>query len=163
MKQPVQPQKKSSTALVFLIVSIVMFALSIAGFAVFASLNGTIKMTSGKVVDSYSKKEFASRKQTVDQEYDVVKYSIDGKEYTGKTAASRTGSSSQYVTVYYYEKFPGMAWFYKKNNSIMIFCSLFAVLSLSLFAYSGYRVRKNTLAAGALKRQQTKKDKRKPG
>ena len=87
----------------------------------------------------------------------MVQYTIEGKQYTGKTAAPKTGYSSQYVTVYYYEKFPGMAWFRSKNNSSMAFCSLFAVVSLALLAYSGYRLRKNALAAATFKQQQPKK------
>jgi uncharacterized protein YxeA len=161
MKQPVVTPKKPSNAWILLVISIVLVVLSIAGFAVFINLNRSIKMTSGKVVDSFSKKEFASRKQTIDQEYDVVQYTIEGKQYTGKTAAPRTGSSSQYITVYYYEKFPAMAWFRSKNNSSMAFCSLFAAVSLILLFYSGYRIRKNALAAEAFKKQQPKKSEKK--
>ncbi|HMD67951.1 MAG TPA: hypothetical protein VKF42_03665, partial [Chitinivibrionales bacterium] len=95
MKQPAVTPKKPSNAWILLVISVILVALSIAGFAVFINLNRTIKMTSGKVVDSYTKKEFASRKQTVDQEYEIVKYAVDGKEFSGKTAAPKTGSSSQ--------------------------------------------------------------------
>jgi cell division protein FtsB len=161
MKQPAVTPKKPSNAWILLVISVILVALSIAGFAVFINLNRTIKMTSGKVVDSYTKKEFASRKQTVDQEYEIVKYAVDGKEFSGKTAAPKTGSSSQYETVYYYEKFPGMPWFRSKSNSSMAFCSLFAALSLALLAYSGYRLRKNAQAAAALKKQQPKKNEKK--
>jgi len=157
MKQPALTPKKPSNAWILFVISIVLIAVSIAGFAVFINLNRTIKMTSGKVVDSYSKKEFASRKQTIDQEYDVVRYTVDGKEYSGKTAAPKTGSSSQYMTVYYYEKFPGMAWFRSKNNSSMAFCSLFAAVSLMMLWYSVHRMRKNAQAAATLKQQLPKK------
>ncbi len=155
MKQPQQIVKKTSNAGILFVISLVLVALGIAAFAVFANLNRTIKMTSGKVVDSYTKKEFASRKQTVDQEYEVVRYAIDGKEYLGKTASPRTGGASQYVTVYYYEKFPAMAWFYKKNNASTIFCSLFLTVALICLAYSGMRMKKN--AAAPVSRQTSSK------
>jgi hypothetical protein len=44
-----------------------------------------------------------------------------------------------------------MAWYYKRDNASMIFCSLFGALSLLCFLYSGSRLRKNSLAAGAQK------------
>jgi uncharacterized protein YxeA len=163
MKQPQQVAKKPSSAGIFFVVSLVLVLLSLASIAVFANLNRTIKMTAGKVVDSYTKKEFASRKQTIDQEYEVVRYTVDGKEYSGKTAAPKTGYSSQYVTVYYYEKFPGLAWFYKKNNASIVFCSLFAALFLCSLGYSGYRLRKNVAAASVARKQpQDKKADKKP-
>jgi len=149
--QPVQSKKPRSNSFVFFGISIAMVAVSVIAFAVFANLNRTIKMTSGKVVDSYTKKEFVSRKQTADQEYEVVRYAIDGKEYFGKAASPKTGSSSQWVTVYYYEKFPSMAWYYKKDNASLIFCSLFGSLSLLCFLYSGSRFRKSYMTAAAQK------------
>ncbi len=154
MKQPTPVPKKPSSARILFIVSLILVLLSGASFAVFMSLNRTIKMTYGKVVDTYTKKEFASRKQTVDQEYDLIRYTVDGKEYKGKTAAPKTGGSPQYEPVYYYEKFPWAAWFYNKNNASIIFCSLFAAIALSLLLYSGNRMLKNARAAALMKKQQ---------
>ena len=45
MKQPAVTPKKPSNAWILLVISIVLVALSIAGFAVFINLNRTIKMT----------------------------------------------------------------------------------------------------------------------
>ncbi|HUI92042.1 MAG TPA: DUF3592 domain-containing protein [Chitinivibrionales bacterium] len=128
MKQPEQPVKKSSVALWLLIISLVVMLAGGAGIVAFANLNKTVKMTSGKIVDTFTKKEFASRKQTIDREYDVVRYTVDGKEYTKRVAMPGAGYSSQYVTVYYYEKHPGHAWFFKKSNSSIFFSSLIAAL-----------------------------------
>jgi hypothetical protein len=97
-------------------------------------LNRTIKVTEGKVVDSYSKKTFASRKQTVDQEYDVIRYMINGKEYTGTAAATRAGGS--YASVFYYEKYPQFAWYNKRSNPNQTYCILTAMLAAIIIAFS---------------------------
>ncbi len=153
MKQPAPVPKKPSSAHIFFIVSLSLLVLSIAGLFVFTGLNRTIKMTYGKVVDSYTKKEFESRKQTVDQQYDYVRYTVDGKEFTGKTAVPKTGGSSQYVPVYYYQKFPWAAWYYNKDNSSVIFClMLFAVFLISAL-YSGNRMLKNDRASPLAQKQ----------
>jgi|GEM_PF-1627584 uncharacterized protein YxeA len=154
MKQPAPVPKKPSNARVFFFISLALLLLSVASFAVFVSLNRTIKMTYGKVVDTYTKKEFASRKQTVDQEYDLIRYTVDGKEYKGKTAAPKAGGSSQYVPVYYYERFPWAAWYYSKNNASIIFCLLCAAIALGLLLYSGNRLLKNARASAPAKKQQ---------
>jgi flagellar basal body-associated protein FliL len=147
MKQPDQPAKKPSPALLFLIISLVVLVAGAAGIAVFVNLNQTVKMTSGKVVETFTKKEFATRKQTVDREYEVVRYTVDGKEYTKKTAMPRTGGSSQYITVYYYEKYPGLAWFFKKGNSNIFFCSLIAALAAAGVLLSAMQMKKSGAAA----------------
>jgi hypothetical protein len=155
MKQPAEIQKKSPTAMIFFVVFLAVFAASSAGIVVFVRLNQAVKMTQGKVMETYSKKEFASRKQTYDREYGVIKYSAEGKEYTGKTAMPKTGYSSQYVTVYYYPKFPANAWYFKKSNPGVFFCSLSAVLSLAVLLYALSRILKKM--AVAVPAQQAKK------
>jgi flagellar basal body-associated protein FliL len=158
MKQLEQPVKKQSPALWFLIISLVVLLAGAGGIVVFVKLNQTVKMTSGKIVETFTKKEFATRKQTVDREYEVVRYTVDGKEYTKKTATPRAGFSSQYVTVYYYGKYPGFAWFFNKSNSGLFFCSLIAALSAAAAIYSAARLKKNGPApALARKQQQVKK------
>jgi hypothetical protein len=147
MKQSAPVPKKSPAAMVFFVVFLALFAASAAGVVVFVKLNRTVRLTTGKIVDSYTKKEFASRKQTYDQEYDVVKYAVDGREYTGKTAKPKTGYSSQYVTTYYYPKFPGNAWFFKKSNPGVFYSSLVAVLSLGALLISLSGMVKKTAVA----------------
>jgi flagellar basal body-associated protein FliL len=158
MKQPDLPVKKPSPALWFLIISLVVLLAGAGGIVVFVKLNQTIKMTSGKIVETFTKKEFATRKQTVDRQYEVVRYTIEGKEYTGKTAMPKTGYSSQYVTVYYYEKYPGFAWFFNKGNSNIFFCSLIAALAAAGVILSAMQMKKSGVAAvQAQKQQQAKK------
>ena len=132
--QPAPVRKNSSVSKWFFLSSIIVLVLSCAAFGVFMRLNRTIKVTEGKVVDSYSKKTFATRKQTVDQEYDVLRYTINGKEYTGTAAATRAGS--QYVSVFYYEKYPQFAWYNKRSNPNQAYCVLVAVLAAIIMAFS---------------------------
>jgi preprotein translocase subunit SecF len=133
MQQPVPVKKKSSLPMWFFLISLFVCVLGCVGFGIFMHLNRTVKVTGGKVVDTYSKKTFASRKQTIDQEYDVIRYTINGKEYTGTAAAPRSGSS-QYVTVFYYEKFPQYAWYIKRSNPNQTYSALLAVIAgISMF------------------------------
>jgi uncharacterized protein YxeA len=121
-----KPKPVSKTVIAIFVGSLICCLLCIVGVFVFSHLNTTIKVADGKVKDSYTKKEFASKKQTYDQEYDIVRYVVDGKEYFGKTAAPKTGSS-QYITVFYYEKYPQYPWFKSKTNSAVFFCILLCV------------------------------------
>jgi hypothetical protein len=121
--------------------SLVLLVLSCASYGIFMHLNRTIKVTGAKVVDSYSKKTFASRKQTIDQEFDVIKYTINGKEYTGTVAESRSGGS-QYATVFYYEKFPRFAWYNKRSNPNQTYCVLLAVIAAAVMLFSLQAMRK---------------------
>jgi hypothetical protein len=143
MKQPsaVGSKKSSSVSKWFFLISLIIFVLSCAASGVFLHLNRTIKVTGGKVVDTYSKKEFASRKQTYDQEYDVIRYTIDGKEYTGTVAAPRSGGS-QYATVFYYQRFPQFAWYNKKSNPNLMYSVIMAVLAAVIMAFSMQSMRK---------------------
>jgi hypothetical protein len=158
MNQTDSAKKKPPLALWFLIISIVFTLLCATGIGVFIKLNQTIKMTSGKIVETFTKKEFATRKQAVDRQYEVVRYTVAGKDYTGKTALPKTGYSSQYVTVYYYENYPGFAWFFKKTNSGLFFCSLLAALFGAGVVLSAFRLIKKPIVAAAPAgiRQQTK-------
>jgi hypothetical protein len=140
MKQPEQPVKKPSLALWLLIISLIVMLAGAGGTVAFANMSKTIKMTSGKIVDTFTKKEFASRKQTIDREYEVVRYTVEGKDFTKKVAMPRAGYSSQYVTVYYYEKYPGYAWFFKKSNTSVFFCALIAGLAAAAAAFSAFRM-----------------------
>jgi flagellar basal body-associated protein FliL len=157
MKQPDQPVKKPALALWFLIISLIVLLASAGGIVAFVKLNRTIKMTSGKIVETFTKKEFATRKQTVDREYDVVRYTVDGKEYMKKTATPKTGYSSQYITIYYYEKYPGFAWFFKKGNSNIFFCSLIAALAAAGVLFSAMQMKKSGAAATQTQKQQQAK------
>jgi hypothetical protein len=139
MKKSQPVVKRSSALKTFFFVSLGLLLLGTACLIFFVKLDRTIKTASGKVVETYSQKEFASRKQTVDREYEIIRYTVQGKEYTGKSAVPRTGES-QYVPVFYYEKFPDMAWYYKKENSNVVFSSLFVVLSALAFFYALYRI-----------------------
>jgi flagellar basal body-associated protein FliL len=157
MKQPDQPVKKPSLALWFLIISLVFLLAGAGGIVVFVKLNQTVKMTSGKIIETFTKKEFATRKQTVDRQYEVVRYTVEGKEYTKKTAMPRTGYNSQYITVYYYEKYPGFAWFFKKANSSLFFCSLVAALAAAGVIFSAVQLRKKGPATAQIQKQQLAK------
>jgi hypothetical protein len=152
MKQPEQPVKKSSLALWLLIISLVVLLAGVGGIVAFVKLNKTITMTSGKIVETFTKKEFATRKQTVDREYEVVRYTVEGKDFTKKTAMPRAGYSSQYITVYYYEKHPDFAWFFNKSNSNMFFCSLIAALAAAGAILSAVRLIKNGPAPAQAKK-----------
>jgi flagellar basal body-associated protein FliL len=152
MKQPRSaagegPKRSSSASKWFLLTSLIVFVLSCAAFGAFIHLNRTIKVTGGKVVDTYSKKAYASRKQTYDQEYDVIRYTIAGKEYTGTVAAPRSGGS-QYVTVFYYQRFPQFAWYNKRSNPNQTYSALLAALAAVIMAFSLLSMRKRPEATG---------------
>jgi hypothetical protein len=110
----------------FLIFLIVFFS-SLCALAIVTNLDRRIERTSGKVIDTYSK-TVASKRKSYDQEYLVISYTVSGKEYTGKTI--RRTSGGDFVPVFYYHAFPGMAWFYKKANPNQVYCCVFIVLSL---------------------------------
>jgi hypothetical protein len=128
--------------------SLIAFLVSAALLGCFIKLNHHVEKTSGKVIDIFTKKTFASRKQQVDQEYLVVSYSYNGKDYTGK-AVRRSGASSEYVPVYFYPAFPGYAWFYKKANANVIYCAIFMLLSVIAVVMTGSDLRKTKNAAAA--------------
>jgi preprotein translocase subunit SecF len=151
MKQPSSaaggPKKSSPVSKWFFLTSLIVFVLSCAAFGIFMHLNRTIKVTGGKVVDTYSKKAFASRKQTYDQEYDVIRYTIAGKEYTGTVVAPRSGGS-QYATVFYYERFPQFAWYNKRSNPNQTYSALLAVLAAIIMVFSLQSMRKRPQPTG---------------
>jgi hypothetical protein len=150
MKQPVQTKKHPSLSRWSFCISLLVLVLSCVAFGVFMHLNRTIKVTGAKVVDTYTKKAFASRKQTYDQEYEVVRYTIGGKEYTGTVAAPRQGAS-QYVTVFYYQRFPQFAWFNKRSNANQTYSVLLALLAAAIMAFSLQSMRKRPGAAAVRK------------
>ena len=115
--QPPTNKKPPSKSMFF--GSIALFIISALLFGCIIKLNHRIDRTSGKVVETYTKRTFASRKQSTEREFLVVSYTINGKEYTGKTMR-REGFSQDYVPVYYYPSFPGLAWFYKKANANIV-------------------------------------------
>lgn len=130
----------------FFLCSLIALVLSCATYGIFMHLNRTIKVAEGKVVDTYSKKTFASRKQTIDQEYDVIRYAINGKEYTGTAEAPKSGGS-QYATVFYYEKFPQLAWYNKRSNPNQTYAALVALLAAVVMAFSLRSLTKRTETA----------------
>ncbi len=124
-KSPAPVGNSSSRALFYCCLAI--FFVSAGAFGVVMKLNRTIQRTGGKVIESYSKKAFVSRKKSYEQEYAVVRYSAGGKEHTGKTLRRTV---SDMVPVYYYGAFPAGAWFYKKENPNIVYCCIFMTLSL---------------------------------
>jgi hypothetical protein len=146
MNQPVLAKKHPSLSRWSFCISLLVLVASCVAFGIFMHLNRTIKVTGAKVVDTYSKKAFASRKQTYDQEYEVIRYTIGGKEFTGTVAAPRQGAS-QYATVFYYEKFPQFAWYNKRSNPNETYCALVAVLAAAIMAFSLQSMRKRPEAA----------------
>lgn len=137
--QPPTTQKLPSKNL--FIGSMVLFIISLLSFAGVIRLNNRIDRTSGKVVETYTKKTFASRKQSTEREFLVVHYTVNGKEYTRKTML-RDGFGREYVPVYYYPAFPGFAWFYKKANANMVYCSILMMLSCIAAVMTGSDLRK---------------------
>jgi len=121
--------------------SIALFIISALLFGSVIKLNHRIDRTSGKVVETYTKRTFASRKQQTEREFLVVSYTINGKEYTRKTMR-REGFSQDYVPVYYYPSLPGLAWFYKKANANIFYCSIFMLLALFAAYMTGKDLRK---------------------
>ena len=97
------------------------------------ALNRHVEKTGGTVVETYSKKTFVSRKQTADTEILVVKYTVRGTSYTGKTER-RPGSSQDFVPVYYYRDLPSMAWYYRKDNPNLVYCSVLLFFALGAAA-----------------------------
>jgi hypothetical protein len=135
MKQSAPIQKKTSVSKWFFLSSLIAFLLGCSCYGMFMHLNRTIRVVEGKVVDTYSKKTFASRKQTIDQEYDVIRYTINGKEYTGTAQAPKSGVS-QYATVFYYEKFPQFAWYNKRSNPNQTYSAFLTALAAAIMVFS---------------------------
>jgi len=129
MSQPTRQKKGIRTSLAIAIVSAGLLIISCIALGYVIQLNKTICVVSGKVVDVYTKKEFASKKQTIDQEYDVVKYTVDGKDYLKSMSAGKH-AGSQYATVYYFAKYPQWAWFYSKSNPYAIYITMIIICSV---------------------------------
>jgi hypothetical protein len=133
MSKPVQSsiqKTESPLSISFFWIFLVATVLSAAALGLFMHFGSDIRSVPGKVIDTYTETDFASRKRSYQQEYVVVKYSVEGKEYTGKTPIPRKGNySREYVSVFYYSYFPGFPWFYHKTNANIAYCIL--VLSLS--------------------------------
>jgi hypothetical protein len=152
------PANKQPPSKNLFIGSIVLFIISILLFGYVIKLNHRIDRTSGKVVETYTKRTFASRKQQTEREFLVVSYTINGKEYTGKTIR-REGFSQDFVPVYYYASFPGFAWFYKKANANIVYCSIFMLLALFAVYMTGNDLKNaqnNFIAKPGLKNKQGK-------
>ncbi|HAJ78909.1 MAG TPA: hypothetical protein DCO75_03990 [Fibrobacteres bacterium] len=128
MKAPVANSRQKPVNIT-LIICIAIFAASALCAGMFWKLDRSIEKTSAKVMETFTKKTFASRKSSYEQEYFIVTYSINGKEYTKKTMR-RNGFGSEYIPVFYYRQLPGLAWFYKKANANMVYCCTFMMLSL---------------------------------
>ena len=138
--------------------SIVLFIMGMLLFGYVIKLNRRIDRTSGKVIETYTKRTFASRKQQTEREFLVVSYTINGKEYTGKTMR-REGFSQDYVPVYYYPSLPGLAWFYKKANANIFYCTIFMLLALLTVYMTGKDLKKaqnNFIAKPGQKNKQGK-------
>ncbi len=135
MNQPANQKKGLSTSLVVATISAVILIISCIALGYIVNLGKTVCVVSGKVVGSYTKKEFASKKQTYDQEYDVVKYAVDGKEYT-KSMSAGAHAGSQYATVYYFSQYPQWAWFHSKGNPYTIYVGLVIFCAVMVFIIS---------------------------
>jgi hypothetical protein len=141
----------SSKGLFFFLLAI--FVASVCAFAFVMKLDRTVERTTGKIIETYSKKTFVSRKSSVEKEYGVVRYSVGGTEHTGHTL-KRTGSDM--VQVYYYKAFPSMAWYYKRENPNIVYCCIFMTLSLIGVILARPKGKK-TLPLPSAKAQQKKK------
>jgi hypothetical protein len=146
MKAPVTNSRQKPVNIT-LVICIAIFAVSALGAGMFWKLDRNIEKTSAKVVETFTKKTFASRKSSYEQEYFIVTYSINGKEYTKKTMR-RNGFGSEYIPVFYYKQFPGFAWFYKKANANMIYCCTFMMLSLVVAGMTWSNIQKKKKDAG---------------
>jgi hypothetical protein len=124
-----QQTAKRSPSNIPLIICIIIFLVSSLLAAMFLKLDRHIEKTSAKVTETYTKKAFVSRKQSYEKEYLVVTYSVNGKEYTKKTAR-HNGYGEEYVPVFYYAGHPEFAWFYKKGNANIVYCCTAMALSL---------------------------------
>jgi hypothetical protein len=127
------------------VICLSIFIASALLLGVCVKLDRHLEKTSGKVVETYSKKTFASRKQSYDQEYFVVNYSAKGKDYTIKTIR-RNGFGQEYVPVYYYGDAPGIAWCYRKTDIHIIYCAIFMMLSLVAAGIAWSSLRKAKVA-----------------
>ena len=145
---PNQPSADSRPSSGLFLGCLFVFIASALLFGVVLKLDRHIEKTSGKVVETYNKRTFASRKQTYDQEYFVVNYSAKGKEYTIKTMR-RNGFGQEYVPVYYYGAFPGFAWCYKKTDANIVYCTIFMTLSLVATGVAWSSLKKAKMAAKA--------------
>lgn len=124
-----------------MVICVIIFAVGALCAGMFWKLDRSIEKTSAKVVETFTKKTFASRKSSYEQEYFIVTYSINGKEYTKKTMR-RNGFGSEYIPVFYYRQLPGFVWFYKKANANMIYCCTFMMLSLVVASVTWSNIQK---------------------
>jgi hypothetical protein len=137
--QPPTSKKPPSKKMFFSSIALFVVSMLLLGYVI--KLNHRIERTSGKVVETYTKRTFASRKQSTEREFLVVRYIINGKEYTRKTMR-REGFGQDFVPVYYYASLPGLAWFYKKANANIVYCSIFILIALIAVYMTGTDLRK---------------------
>ncbi len=128
MNKPSSAKGSSSLKGVFLL-CIGVFVVSTLAFFLVLRFSHHIEKTSGKVIETYTKKAFVSRKSSYEQQYYAVTYSVKGRDYT-KNTKSNPHFSRDVIPVYYYAPFPGGAWFYKKENPNVAYCCIFMLLSL---------------------------------
>jgi hypothetical protein len=152
MKNPPTTVKQSSSNGLFFL-CLALFVASACAFAFVMKLDRKIEKTAGKVIETYTKKAFASRKRSFEQEYAVVRYTVGGKEHT---ATTKKRTTSDLIPVYYYKDFPTMAWYYKKANPNMVYCCIAMALSLLGVILARPRFKKPETAAN-VKTQQKKK------
>jgi len=137
MKQPPAKPQNSSTSKTVFFISLGILVISCVALAVFIGLNRTVTMTNGKVINTFSKRVFSSRKSYTDQEWADLSYSIEGKEYRGRAQLRGNGSYGQkHIPVYYYPRLPWIAWYYSKTNAAVPFSIVFLVLSGGIMTWS---------------------------
>jgi hypothetical protein len=125
---------------IFLIATILMSAL--LGGVIY--WNKTVHIISGKVIDITNETEFSSRKNSYQQEFAIIEYSVSNQQHTGKAAVPRKKHSERgsLVPTYYYPQFPQFAWFYSKENGLSVLLGFLLVISLSGLAISSSAMQK---------------------
>lgn len=149
MKQPPPNPKVSALSKILFRTFLGIFLLSLIVFGIFLKLNRRIEQISGKVVDTCTREAISGRKSVSEKTYLVVEYSVNGKTYTGTTPAPvKNGFSSrpEFVPVYYYSSLPYFAWFEKRSNNSMVYCTIFLLAATGLFVLSWHEMRKEKKA-----------------
>jgi len=138
--QDIQPGT-ISLSVVFLIAGAILLLAGAACLSFFLTMNNSTAMVIGKVTDTYQGRAFTGSKRTVEQEFLIVNYTINGREYTKKTGIPvKIGTNHSTVSVFYYPRFPHFTWYNRKLNEGVSFGIAIILISLVVMSLTAYYI-----------------------
>ena len=154
MKQPAQVPKISPLAKNIFVICLCLFSLSVIILFVFLKLESRVEEVNGKVVDRFTKEVATGRKSVGEKMFLEIKYSINGKEYSGEAPCpvkNGMAANPDYIPVYYYAALPSWSWFFDRSNHHVIYSVLLVLVTLVLLLFSWRDIRNEKKAHKTLK------------